>query len=453
MIYPTILSVFLLFFLLWPQGPSLADDWQTVVGGRASTRETQPQPPLLRPEEKIPNPEPLTSSERTTAKDILESPGSSPEKRCAWYTEKISRFSEDIITAAQREKIPAKLLATVLLNELADVDITDVTQDLQLAETKGSYEEYKFRVDLVALWWKSINKQSFGIGQISPDTAIRYDAVYVPGKEHMTRDKELAFHVAYRLLDRRINIAAAAKITRGILKEIEARQTSDWVKQFIRPGQRFSADNPTAALFPKTGNDGQSTDFVRGEREKRLAQLVTAVYNSGNILTPGPNQIVPDALDDRTHHFPNALKHSQNAASIAEDLHGTDGCGLVLETTQDCENFIGNYGVYADELVVTHVAGESNITVGQTQKMRPAGVFKIAQADDCHIVVEFRASQIEGRVAGNLATLTEVITGTITGGTLLKISENGKTRLKVILKTTHTDTGAVITREGKLTLN
>lgn len=442
-------STFCFLVLMLFSHPDLyAENWDVVVDSESTT--STPERPRLRPEEKLPTPEPLSSAERTTAKEILEAPGSNPDKRCEWYKEKIQRFSKDIRESAQKEGIPPKLLAAVVLNELADVGWDDVIQDQQLSATHGDYHEYETAVLRAALWWKSIAIQSFGIAQISPKTAIRYDAVYVPAKNLMTRKNELEFRIAYRLLNRRIAISAAARITKGIMKDIEKHQDSDWVKQFIRPGCRFSAEKPYDALYPKPARDGSLTESIRREREKRLAQLVTSVYNSGNILTPGPNRQVPNADDNESRDFPNALKHGVNARSIGEDLFDTKGCGMGLET-ETCEDLKGNYGIETDQLIVTQVDGTSNISVGQKQWMRPAGSFQVFQSDECGIVAEFRGSQIEGTVSEKLATLSNPIVGNLISGTLLKTKIDGKDKLKVVLKIKNPSTGAVITREGTLT--
>ena len=65
--------------------------------------------------------------------------------------------------------------------EVADVGWGDVTRTSNWAGTHGDYHEYeKTPVLRTALW--VILKQSFGIAQISPYTAIRHNAVYVPEK-------------------------------------------------------------------------------------------------------------------------------------------------------------------------------------------------------------------------------------------------------------------------------
>lgn len=294
---------------------------------RSSTNEG----PGPRSDKDMPLPEPLSTTERTTAEKILNEPGGSPERRCEWYKDKIGRFAQHIREAARSEKIPPRLLASIVLNELADVGWGDVIQDQQLAGTHGNYEKYETAVLRVALWWKSIARQSVGIAQISPQTVIRHHAVRVPGEKFLTRKNELEFHIAYRLLNRQVAISAAAKVIRGIIRDIERHQNCKWVKQFIRPGCRFSVERPYEALFPGLGQDGRVTEEVQREREMKLAQLVAAVYNSGNILTPRKGQRVPNADASMSRDFSNALKLGHNTAYINGDLFEKKGCGMDFE--------------------------------------------------------------------------------------------------------------------------
>ena len=269
---------------------------------------------------KSPNPEPLRWSEIISPKDFNDS---SLEERCKWYKEKLSRFSKFIRLAAEQENIPLNLLASTILAEMADIDYADCIQDMQLSGTKKKYFLYKDYKNFPTsvFYMKSIKNQSFGIAQITPATAIKYNAVQVPVRSLLTQEDELEFNIAYRLLDRRIAIFAAAKIIKGILKDIERHQESDWVKQFISPGYRFTAKDPYGALRPPKGKSRSAR--VQHEREKALAKLVAAVYNSHSILIPGKDRKVPGALDyfSTKGDFSDALIQGQNAEFIAESLY------------------------------------------------------------------------------------------------------------------------------------
>jgi hypothetical protein len=115
-----------------------------------------------------------------------------------------------------------------------------------------------------------------------------------------------------------------------------------------------------------------------------------------------------------------------------------------------CEDFKGNYGAASDKLIVTEVSGQSNIAVGQTQYMKPAGIFQVSQ-NKREVTVAFRAAKISGTAVGRIAVLNNKEQGTIDLITLTKVKIGGKDKLKVLLKTVNPGTGAVIVREGILT--
>jgi hypothetical protein len=116
---------------------------------------------------------------------------------------------------------------------------------------------------------------------------------------------------------------------------------------------------------------------------------------------------------------------------------------------KNCEDFSGNYGAISDQLIVTEVSGQSNIEVGQTMKMMPAGVFQVTQKKN-EVTVVFRGSELSGTAIGRLAILNDVIKGNTIQVNLTKVKISGKMKLRVVMKIKNPSTGAVITREGIL---
>ena len=117
---------------------------------------------------------------------------------------------------------------------------------------------------------------------------------------------------------------------------------------------------------------------------------------------------------------------------------------------RNCEDFSGNYGATSDKLIVTDVSGNSNIQVGQSMKMMPAGVFQIKQKKN-EVTVVFRGSELAGTAIGRLAILNDVVKGNTIYVNLTKININGKVKLRVVMKIKNPNTGAIITRQGILT--
>jgi hypothetical protein len=116
------------------------------------------------------------------------------------------------------------------------------------------------------------------------------------------------------------------------------------------------------------------------------------------------------------------------------------------------EDFSGSYGTETDKLIVTQVTGASNVQVGQTMNTKPAGVFKVTQANN-EVTVQYRAAKISGTAVGRLAILSDVESGNLAYVTLTKIKIGGTWKLKVLMKTVDPGKGTVIVREGLLTQN
>lgn len=284
------------------------------------------------------SPQPLTTAEVMRPKEILKNgdPGELLE-RCSWYKDKLATYVNTINEAAKKQNIPPQLLMAVLLNELADVGLEDdVAQDQQLAATKGDFSQYANRPSRYpVLHYKPLGKQSFGIAQINAETALKYKAVQVPGSERLPPDV-VEFQIAYRLLDRTTSIHAAAKVIRGILTDIEKNPGSAWVKQFVRPGERFTADDPYRALYPAYKE--KSLEAGLG-REKSLAYLVVAIYNSGTPLLAAAPGKAPNAANlDKPGDFPNALWHANTSQVIATDLYESKLCALELAAWDPLES-------------------------------------------------------------------------------------------------------------------
>lgn len=114
-----------------------------------------------------------------------------------------------------------------------------------------------------------------------------------------------------------------------------------------------------------------------------------------------------------------------------------------------CPSLAGSYGAESEELVVTDVLGNSNIALGQIQKIRPAGDFKVTQ-NQCDVTVSFKAGVLTGRATGFVAGLTNVVSGALTKASICAIKIAGQDKLLVRLVGKSPQTGATIIREGLL---
>lgn len=284
---------------------------------------------------------PLSSSEIIRPHQILGDGNTNRQtQRCDWFRAKLGRYASVINAASRETGIPPQLLAAVVLNEMTDVGWDDVVQDQQLAATGGDFREVLDPVKYPALHYKPIGKQSFGIAQINPETAIRHNAVPIAGQDRLQRDY-VEYRVAYQLLNRPMAIHAAARVIKGILKDIERNQKGAWAGQFMARDRRFSADDPYAGLAPAASKATRAADRAR---EVNLAYLVTSVYNTAPILTVPPGR-APRATDvNNPMGFANALNHASSVRVIAVDLFESKGCGMGLLSFEEIKKQRGVIG-------------------------------------------------------------------------------------------------------------
>ncbi len=282
----------------------------------------------------LPYPEPLMTTEQTHSPDFdFENPAKR-NARCHWYRSKLGQYSEVINNTAKAEKVPPELLMAVILNELSDIGFEDVEQDQAIAWTQGDFN--KFKLDSSAgymrlgamITGRPVSQWSLGIAQIQPATVLRYNAI--PVSPQVLQNRELTeFVVAFSLLNRAVSIQVAARVIKGILKDIERQQRGLWISQFIRPDARFSADNPYESLNPHASRDPSAASLLR---RRNLIQMVDAIYNTDSILRDNNPARIPNAARGNFEQsgYPNAGLHSLNAAEIAEDLHTTGFCGMPI---------------------------------------------------------------------------------------------------------------------------
>lgn len=241
----------------------------------------------------------------------------SPAQRIAWYTQMLVPYDAQVRQSASCNGIPPQLLATVILNELADINWLDVWQQ---------------RLGL---------NGSLGIGQIQVDTAIANRLVEFPGdSQRIQQQSQQAWRmcmqgmamsrgggicpsittyqnilqremVKHRLTIPEFSIEAAAREVRRLLDQACANLSNPWPS-------RFNFTLTSVSSLTRATDIYQYIDGANVEaKEQNLAEMVVAAYNSPQILiaqqqssiTPGPNQI-----------YRNGMIHGANSRFIAAEL-------------------------------------------------------------------------------------------------------------------------------------
>lgn len=202
-------------------------------------------------------------------------------ERQDWVLNRLGRYERQLHQSAGSSGLPVQLLATVILNEMLDIDVKDVLQEA-LKPLDGS----------------------FGIAQIQISTAIgdrlfEEDAAYRLAKSMgMLRP-----FIQGKLQVPQFAIDAAAKECRLLLDRAARNPQSAWAAA-CRYSPALAGTGPAIyQAFPD--------DLAPVAREKALARFVSAAYNSPGILV----------TSDLKRYETNAITHGNNAATLAEVLY------------------------------------------------------------------------------------------------------------------------------------
>jgi hypothetical protein len=234
----------------------------------------------------------------------------------AWCRKHLTPIEQRIREVAETEKIPPQLLATVIMNELNDINSADITQQN----------------------WGAGG--SLGIAQIQVSTALSHGLLDFPGDDDLI-DRRAREQYRYRLQNSRQGIVATSledfrrrerwqlvrdRLTRPNMAVLAAgREIRRLIERMTQhrsnPWQaKFSFSLTDAALLRHT-ND--IYDYVDGtsqiEKEMNLAEMVVAAYNSPDIVI-AQNQA---SITAGHEHFiyRNATIHGTNARSVAWRLY------------------------------------------------------------------------------------------------------------------------------------
>lgn len=204
-----------------------------------------------------------------------------PEARRQWYLRKLGRYDKQLNESAAANRIPVRLLATVIFNELLDIKPKDVIQQQIIL---------------------NLSSGSLGIAQIEVSTALKHKLF----RGYMTTPS--ANTAAMLLGVPQYCIEACAREIRYLLDLMEADPKLAWPATF--------------SFVPPTGDDPQryyqpgvitvpGRDMPK-DREALFAGMVDAVYNGGERFLNAK---------DPEHGWPNSWTQGVNAVTVGNDLY------------------------------------------------------------------------------------------------------------------------------------
>lgn len=204
--------------------------------------------------------------------------------RLKWYTQQLGSYKNELRNSAACNRIPQQLLATVIINELADINWQDVWQQ-------------RFGLD-----------GSLGIAQIQVKTAKSHDLVLQPTDKSAPSDGE----IKKRLTIPAYAIEAAAREIKLILEEMTKNRSNPWQQSFA-----FSLTSMSSL-----GTPNDIYNYIAGtnprEQEQNLAEMVTAAYNSPDILRAKQHASITQGAVGFI--YSNGTIHGSNASWIAREL-------------------------------------------------------------------------------------------------------------------------------------
>lgn len=214
---------------------------------------------------------------------LLDSLKTQPEARKQWYIRKLGRYDQQLNDSAATNRIPVRLLATIIFNELLDIKPKDVIQQQIITN----------------LTWGSL-----GIAQIEVSTALKHKLF----RGYMTTPS--ANTAAMLLGVPQYAIEACAREIRYLLDLLEADPEAPWPSRFNFVPPPANDEDPQRYYQPGVITL-EGVDTPR-EREAMFARMVDSVYNGGEKFIGATNP---------QKSWPNSWVQGANAETVAHDLY------------------------------------------------------------------------------------------------------------------------------------
>ncbi|MBI4650394.1 DUF4157 domain-containing protein [Candidatus Desantisbacteria bacterium] len=243
----------------------------------------------------------------------------SDHDRYQWYLSKLGRYQNQIDESAVNNNVPPQLIATVILNELADINLIDVTQ--QALGMGGSIGIAQIQVD-TALRDRLVHRtgDSEALDRQAQDrwedeiltSMDTHGRVRPRSRESIRTDAERQM-VENRLTIPQYAIEAVAREINILLNNMVIRRGNPWQRHF-----GFNLTDISQLASP---ND--IYNYINGHnqlsKEYHLAEMITAAYNSPEII----NAVRQESIQEGSSGFiySNARIHGNNSIQIAGDLY------------------------------------------------------------------------------------------------------------------------------------
>ncbi|WP_147446796.1 hypothetical protein [Corallococcus sp. CA047B] len=201
----------------------------------------------------------------------------SDKDRIDWYKTKISHYDNQLSESSIKNKIPKKLIAAIILNELADINVKDQAQE-RFNLSDGSFGPAQMQTYDTAMKFGHVDTIKKQLDSLKKRTIKSW------GLFSISEKSIIAFHISQRLRIMQVAIEAAAREINRLLNLMRSN--------ILKPWQREHQLNPPPT--PKTTTlksiqgmyygKGQISGDTEAERFMYLCQATAAAYNSPDII-------------------------------------------------------------------------------------------------------------------------------------------------------------------------
>ena len=232
----------------------------------------------------------------------------SPVERADWSERQLGPFSKQVSESALKYKVPSRLLAAVILNELTDINELDIAQDF--VQDTGSLGIAQIQV------WVADGENLYP--GITPDEEARaFDLM----PTYMHTNPLLKFSLSKRTIHR-LAIAArlrtpqhaidgAGRYVRILLGRASLRPKEKWQSKFTFAPPSTAPSTPQDWYAHIGGSSA-------AEKEANLAELITGIYNSPQLITT-----------DDPAKWPNGINNGKSGGMVAQLLAAADLFGPI----------------------------------------------------------------------------------------------------------------------------
>jgi hypothetical protein len=216
---------------------------------------------------------------------MMNNLANNPEGKRQWYIKKLGKYDNQLDESATNNRIPVRLLANIILNELADIDPRDWLQQQFISHLRSG---------------------SLGIAQIEVSTVLKHNLLRGFLVTPNANTAAMLLGVA------QYSIEACAREIRYLLTTMEAHPEIAWAARFkfVPP----PAEDPDPARYYRPGVITVTGTESDADREAFFANFVGGAYNGGDVLL----------RSGHPENFKNCITNGQTAEIIARDLFRFD---------------------------------------------------------------------------------------------------------------------------------